>query len=315
MILVMGATGNVGSKITTNLLAQGRQVRCVARHFPNREAFKGADFAQGDANNVAFLTDAMRGCSSVFVMIPPNVAAEEMRFFQNKFGEVIAEAIEEAGIKKVVNLSSVGADLEKGTGPILGLHDQEERLNEITHADIVHLRPTSFMENLLNGIPSIIALNCYFGTVPADALVSMIATRDIATKATALLANPTFKGHNIEYLLGERDLTYREVIRVLGSAINKPALEYVEVPENEMKNYYIGAGISEDWAEGYLEMANALVDGSIGRTVIRSKENTTSTSIEEFARTTFLNAYKKALTEEEQKKQGPPKEPFAERHP
>lgn len=305
MILVMGATGNIGAKITTQLLALGQKVRCVARRFPNKEAFRGADLAQGDANNVSFLTDAMRGCSAVFTMIPPNMSAPEMRFYQNKFGEVVAEAIEEANIKKVVNLSSIGADLENGTGPILGLHDQEERLNEITHADIVHLRPAYFMENLLAGITSIISMNCYFGTIPADAPCAMIATRDIAARAAFLLMNPTFKSHSIEYLLGERDISHREIIRVLAQAISKPDLEYVEVPNQEMKNYYIGAGMSEDWANGMLETSEAIGNGTLAATIKRNKLNTTATSIEEFARTTFLDAYRKALATELQKKQGP----------
>lgn len=305
MILVMGATGNIGSKITTHLLAQGQKVRCVARRFPNKDTFRGADITQGDANNVSFLTDAMRGCSAVFTMIPPNMTAPEMRFYQNKFGEVVAEAIEEANIKKVVNLSSVGADLESGTGPVLGLHDQEERLNEIAHADIVHLRPAYFMENLLSGITSIISMNCYFGTIPADASCSMIATRDIAARAAFLLMSPTFKSHSVEYLLGERDITHREIIRVMGQAIGKPDLEYVEVPTQEMKNYLVGAGISEDWANGILETSEAIGNGTIAATIKRNKTNTTATSIEEFARTTFLDAYRKALATKLQKEQGP----------
>lgn len=305
MILVMGATGHIGSKIVTHLLANGQKVRCVARHFPNKEAFRGAEFAQGDANNVSFLNDAMRGCSAIFTMIPPNPSATEVRFYQNKFGEVIAEAIEEAGIKKVVNLSSVGADLESGTGPVLGLHDQEERLNEITHADIVHLRPTFFMENLIMGIPSIISMNRYFGTIPGDIPLGFVATRDIAARAAFLLMNPDFKSHNVEYLLGERDLSMDEAIRIVGQAIKKPELEYVEVPPQEMKNYMIGAGIAEDWADAYNELSEAFTNGTIAGTLQRDKLNTTATSMEEFARTTFLEAYNNAVAEDTKKKPRP----------
>lgn len=295
MIMVMGATGNIGSKITTHLLANGQKVRCVARKFPNKEAFRGAELAAGDANEVSFLMDCMHGCSAVFTMIPPNLSAPEARFYQNKFGEVIAEAIEEAGIKKVVNLSSIGADLESGTGPILGLHDQEERLNTITHADIVHLRPAYFMENLLMGIPSIISMNHFVGAFSPEVPIPMIATRDIATRAAFLLMNPDFKSHNVEYLLGERDLSFEEAIRIVGRVIDRPDLEYVEVPAVEMRNYMIGAGISPDWADSFNNMALVMSNGTILATVQRNKQNTTGTSLEEFARTTFLDAYKKAM--------------------
>ncbi|KHD89226.1 MAG: nucleoside-diphosphate sugar epimerase [Bdellovibrio sp. ArHS] len=300
MILVIGATGHIGSKIVTHLLAHGQKVRCVARHFPNKEDFQGAELAQGDANNVGFLMEAMRGCSAIFTLIPPNPQAEEVRFYQNKFGEVIAEAIEEAGIKKVVNLSSVGADLESGTGPILGLHDQEERLSEITHADIMHLRCTYFMENLIAGLPSIIGMNRMFGTINGEVPIPMVATRDIAARAAFLLMNPDFKSHNVEYLLGERDISMNEAAKILGRAIGHDDLEYVEVPPQEMRNYYIGAGLTEDWADVYLEMEEAFGNGTIAGTFQRDKVNTTATSLEEFARTTFADAFNKALARQNQ---------------
>lgn len=307
MILVMGATGQIGSKIVSHLLENKQKVRCVARSFPRKELFQGAELAIGDANNVSFMADVMRGCSAAFVMIPPNLQATEVRFYQNKIGEVIAEAIEEAGLKKVVNLSSVGADLESGTGPILGLHDQEERLNEITHADIVHLRPTYFMENFLAGIPSIISMNRYFGAMDGEIPLHMVATRDIAARAAFLLMNPDFKSHNVEYLLGPHEITHTEAVRALGNAIQKPDLEYVQVPAKDMKNYLLGAGLSEDWADQMIEMAEAFNNGTIAATITRDKTNTTATSIEDFAHTTFLETYRRAMSSDKSQRstQGP----------
>lgn len=301
MILVMGATGQVGSKITQRLLSEGHQVRCIARKFPNKELFKGAELCIGDANEVAFLSDSMRGCSAVFTLIPPNPTSEEARFYQNKFGEVVAEAIEEAGVKKVVNLSSVGANLESGTGPILGLHDQEERLNAITSADIIHLRCGYFMENYLKDIPSLISMNKIFSNVAADVPIPMIATRDIADRAAFLLANPEFDGKEVEYLLGQRDLSHNEAVKILGEALGKD-VEYVEVSPKEAKTAMIGAGISENWADEYVEMGEALSRGIITKTLSRDATNTTKTSFESFVRDTFVEAYNKALADENSRK-------------
>lgn len=295
MIFVMGATGHIGSKIVAQLLEDDQQVRCLARHFPDKKAFAGAELIEGDANDVATVTDSMRHCTAAFTMIPPDLKAAELRFSQNKIGEVIAEGIEESGIKKIVNLSSIGADLNSHTGPVLGLHDQEERLNEITHADIMHIRPAFFMENLLNGMSSIISMNRYFGTIPGETPIDMIATADIATHIAFLLMNPAFKGHNVDYLLGQRTLTFNEAVRALGMAIEKPDLEYVEVPEKEMLNYLIGAGLSQNVAEAMNELSRSTSNGSLGASVSHDKLNTTATSIEEFARTTFRAAYLAAL--------------------
>jgi uncharacterized protein YbjT (DUF2867 family) len=294
MILVMGATGHIGSKIIANLLTRGLKVRGLARHFPNPENFRGAELIHGDANNVSVLMDAMRDCSAVFTMIPPDPSATNPRYYQNKFGEVIAEAIEEAGVRKVVNLSSAGADQAEGTGPIVGLHDQEERLNEITHADIMHLRCGFFMENLLTSVPTIFSAKRIYGTLPGDLPMSFCATKDIADRATELLINPSFKGHNVEYVLGERDVTMDEVARIISAIMQMPGIEYAQLSDADMKGAMLGAGLTEGWADSYNEMNHAFVDGKIGKGIARTSRNTTPTSIEEFARTTFLEAAVKA---------------------
>ncbi|MEK2690026.1 NmrA family NAD(P)-binding protein [Bdellovibrio sp. GT3] len=295
MILVMGATGHVGSKIAMELLSQGHEVRLLARHFSNPEQFEGAEFVTGDANSVDTMMRALKDCSAAFVMIPPDIRAAEPRFHANKVGEVIAEAIEEAGVKHVVNLSSVGADLGSGTGPVLALRDQEDRLNKILGLNIVHLRSTFFMENLIQEIPTIIAMDRVFGIIHEDAPVDFVATKDIAARAAFLLAHPNFTSHNVEYLLGERTLTYREIARVLGQSIGKPTLEYAAVPDTELRNYMVGAGMSQTMAEELIELDHAASNGLLAGTYNRDKQNSTVTSIERFARSTFLNAYNHAV--------------------
>ncbi|NUN04253.1 MAG: NAD(P)H-binding protein [Bdellovibrio sp.] len=294
MILVMGATGHVGSKVVTHLLENAQQVRCVARKFPNKTLFAGAELAPGDANNVSFLADAMRGCNVVLTMIPSDVRTPDPRYYQNKMGEVIAEAIEEACIKKVVNLSSVGADLEAQTGPVLGLHDQEERLNAVTRAEIIHLRPTYYMENLLQGIPAIIKTNNFFGTIPADKPVSMVATIDVAARAAHWLMNPSFHGRSVEYILGERDVTFAEVVRVVAETIKKPELDYLEVPHEEMRRLLTESGMSEGWAKAFNDLNESIANGVFAGTIQRSQINTSSTSLEDFVRTEFVSAYMEA---------------------
>ena len=86
-------------------------------------------------------------------MIPPNFTAVDFRAYQNEVGNSIATGIIKAGVKFVVNLSSQGAEFPAGTGPIAGLHDQEERLNRLQGVNVLHLRATYFIENLLMNIP------------------------------------------------------------------------------------------------------------------------------------------------------------------
>ncbi|MNT43625.1 hypothetical protein D3C72_1801090 [compost metagenome] len=141
-------------------------------------------------------------------------------------------------------------------------------------------------------------MNRYFGMVAPEAQVPMVATRDIAARAAFLLMNPDFDGQNVEYILGERNVSHLEAVKAIGKAIGKEDLEYVETPEKEMKEHLIAAGLSEDWADSMIEMSHAGSNGSLTSTVSRDRANTTPTSIEEFARTTFLEAYNSAIEKE-----------------
>ena len=85
-------------------------------------------------------------------MIPPYYGTEDHRAYQNKIVENTARAVREAGVTHVIHLSSEGAELAAGTGPILGLRAHEQRLNGLAGVNVLHLRPADFMENLLMNI-------------------------------------------------------------------------------------------------------------------------------------------------------------------
>ena len=136
---VTGATGHVGKAAAERLKTQGHEVRLVSRS------------AGLSLEDVAALTRAFSGVDGVFLMIPPDFKAPDLRKRQNEFGEKLAEAARAAKVRRVVFLSSINGHLEDGTGPILGLHDMEERLNALGIIELVHLRPTFFMENHLQG--------------------------------------------------------------------------------------------------------------------------------------------------------------------
>src|SRR3990172_9135243 len=170
MYAIMGATGNVVGKVADILLGRGEKVRVLARSEDKLKPFKdrGADVAAGDASDARYLTKAFSGADAVFTIIPPNMTASDYRAFQNKVGESIATAIRNSGVKYVVNVSSLGADLPEGTGPIKGLHDQEQRLNKLEGVNILHLRPAYYMENLLWTIDMIISKGIIGETIKSD---------------------------------------------------------------------------------------------------------------------------------------------------
>jgi uncharacterized protein YbjT (DUF2867 family) len=290
MYAITGATGNIGSKVAEILLGRGEKVRVIGRDAARLRQFvnKGAEAAVGDLKDTAFLTGAFTGVTGAFAMIPPNYTAIDFRAYQNEIGSSIATAISKAGVKFVVNLSSQGADLPAGTGPILGLHDQEERLNRLPVVNVLHLRCTYFMENLLMNIPLINQLGFAGSAVRGDLKFAMIATRDIAARIAEHLVRQDFHGKVVNDLLGQRDLTLNEAISVIGHRVGHPDLKYVQFTYDDAVKGMVDSGLSPDVAGLFIEMSKAINDGLFA--VNRTAENTTPTSIEKFA-DTFAEAF------------------------
>jgi len=285
MFVITGATGHIGSQAAGRLLSRGEKVRVVGRHAGRLEPLVagGAEAAVGDLGDGAFLTEAFTGAAALFAMIPPNHGAQSFRGFQNEVGESIAAAITAAGVTHVVNLSSQGADLASGNGPILGLRDQEERLNRLAGVHVLHLRPAYFMENLMMSIPLILKTGMTGSAVRGDQPIAMIATCDIADRVAEHLVRRDFTGKGVEDLLGPRDLTLREATAIIGRAIGKPDLKYHQFNYTEAELGMLAMGMGRDAARLFIEMSRALNEGrfAVGRP--RTDRNTTGTTLEMFA--------------------------------
>jgi len=292
MYVITGATGNIGSKVADILLNAGEKVRVVGRNSAGLRRFvdRGAEAAVGNLKDGAFVTQAFRGAKAVFAMIPPDYSATDLRAYQNEVGANLANAIRDSRVGYVVNLSSQGADIPEGTGPILGLRDQEERLNKLEGVSVVHVRCTYFMENLLMSIP-LINERGYAGTpIRGDLEIAMIATRDIADFVAKQLVRWDVEGKYVRDLLGHRDVSHGYAFETIGREIGKPGLKYVRFSDGEATKWMRGMGISADVCRSYIEMCHAINDERFGVDLFRMDTDTTTTSIEEFA-TTFAEAF------------------------
>jgi uncharacterized protein YbjT (DUF2867 family) len=274
------------------LLNRGEKVRLISRDAARLQRFveRGAEPAVGDLLDVKFLGEAFKGAQAVFAMIPPNYGARDFRSYQNIVGNNIATAIDNARVTHVVNLSSQGADLPRGTGPILGLRDQEARLNDLREANVLHLRPTYFMENLLANIPLIHEKGIAGSAVRGDLRFAMIATRDIADRVVGHLLRRDFSGKSFRDLLGQRDLTMQEAFTIIGRRIGISDLRYVQFGYEEAARAMVGMGMSANVATLLVEMSRGLNAGLFAVNKPRDDENSTPTTIEEFAEL-FAAAY------------------------
>jgi uncharacterized protein YbjT (DUF2867 family) len=285
MYVITGATGNTGSIITEILLEAGKQVRVVGRSNEGLQFLvdMGAEACAGSLEDEDFLTGAFEGAAAVYAMIPPNLQVGNLRAYQNQVGVVIANAIKRAGVKYVVHLSSQGAELHDGTGPIAGLHDQEQRLNRIDGVNILHLRPTFFMENFFMYIPLIKEQGINGSPLQGDLPIPVISTSDIAVEAARYLLELDFTGMSVKDLLGQRDMTMIEMTQIIGKAIGKADLQYIQFPYEDAEKAMVESGLSQDAARSFIELQRGINGGIVIAGAQRTAENTTETTFEEFA--------------------------------
>ena len=292
MIVITGATGNTGSVAAEKLLAAGEKVRVVGRSAERLDRFaaKGAELFVGDVTNGDAMIRAFTGASAVYAMMPPVFAHPDPRGYQEQVSNELSAAVEKSGVKHVVALSSIGAEQAEGTGPIVGAHWLEQKLNRIAGLNVLHLRPGYFMENLFLYIGLIQKTGMVAGTARGDVPIPWIATRDIGEVAAEALRRRTWTGSRVRELLGPRDVNMDEVARILGQAVGK-RIPYTQLPAFVVKPAMVSMGISAAGADLILELDQATNAGRIKALAPRSEESATPTTLEQFVVEVFLPAY------------------------
>jgi uncharacterized protein YbjT (DUF2867 family) len=292
MITITGASGKTGSHLANVLLEKKVAIRCVGRdevhlsHFKN----KGAELFIGDQGNVDFLTKAFTGADVAYLLIPPNMQTSDFRAFYNEMGKVALEAINRSGVKKVVFLSSIGAEIDHDNGPVKGLYDVENMLRTLSTVDIAFLRPAYFMENTLGNIPLIKSQKINGGPSKGDVPFCLIATKDIAEKAAELILENKFTGHKIYDLFGDY-LSYKKITSIIGENIGIPALQYIEFTPEDSIFALVQMGLSRNLAESFVELSSGLSKKMLNPTTIGTDTPNTPTRYSEFVRDIFVPMY------------------------
>ena len=293
MFVVMGASGNTGHIVASNLLTRGQKVRVIGRNSAHLQPLtsKGAEPFIADVSDASALAKAFHGADSAYVMVPPNSASKDPLGYSDRVSDAIAGAVQSAGTKNVVALSSIGAELASGSGPVVGLHNLEQKLNKIGSANVLYLRCAYFMENTLPQANAIRQMGTVAGMLHPDLKIPMIATRDIGAVASDILLHPTIHGKQTRELLGQRDLSYSEVAAIIGKAIGKVDLKYVHLQDNQVRGALVQMGMSEPMANLLVEMMQGLNSGKMHALEPRTQQNSTPTSYETFVSELFVQAY------------------------
>ena len=270
--VVTGSTSDTSRVVAEKLLSAGHQVTAISR-------------AAGiSVDDQAALTEAFKGADGAYIMIPFDMKAPDLHRREMEVGANLAEALEKNKVRRVVLLSGSSAHLKKGTS--LGAALMEDRLDALNIPELVHLRCCWFMENFFKGLAFVqqAASGVFSSGFRGDVATPMIATGDIGQIAANILLEEPFVQPRVRELLGPRDYTMKEATQILGAAIGKPDLVYVQSSYEDAMKGMTAAGVSPSFAEAVTETARSFNQLQRWALEERSGQNTTPTTLESFAK-------------------------------
>jgi uncharacterized protein YbjT (DUF2867 family) len=262
--IVTGSLGNISKPLAEKLIAAGHRVTVVsskAEKVAQIEAL-GAKAEIGSVDDIAFLTATFMGADAVYTMVPPNFGAGDWKKYIGGIGENYAESIKASGVKNVVNLSSVGAHMPDGCGPVSGLYFVEKALNALSGVNVRHLRPGFFYTNFLGNIGMIRQMGIIGANYGEGSKLALVHPDDIAEAAFGELSGLSFTGKSIRYVVSDEKTTH-QVANILGKAIGKPDLPWVNFKDEDLLAGLLNAGLPDEIAKNYVEMGSAMRSGEM----------------------------------------------------
>jgi uncharacterized protein YbjT (DUF2867 family) len=286
--VITGGAGNISKPLALQLLKAGNEVTVIGRNPANLKELTdaGSKAAIGSVEDVDFLTSVFTGADAVYTMVPPVHNVTDWKTHIGSIGQHYAEAIKAAGIKYVVNLSSIGAHLPGGVGPVSGLYRVEQVLNALTGVNIKHLRPAYFYNNLFGNIGMMKGMGIIGGNFAVkEALFPIVAPADIAAAAAEELLALNFSGHSVRYIASD-EVSTDQIASALGSAVGKPELAWVKFTDEQALGGMIQAGLPEEIAKNYAEMNRAIDTGEMsGDYFLHRPATLGKTKLQDFAKT------------------------------
>lgn len=263
--VITGGAGNISRPLAEKLLSEGHQVTVVGRTASKLQVLvdKGAVAAIGSVEDPAFLEKAFLGADAVYTMVPPNFTATDLKEYAERVVLNYARAISANKIKYVVNLSSMGAHLLTGAGPVSGLARGERALNALKDVNVRHLRPAYFYQNLLGNVGMARQMNIIGAnfSLPSGKF-PLTDPSDIAQAAAEELINLDFTGHTVRYIASEETGT-ATIAEMIGKEIGKPGLQWVKFPDDQALNGLQQAGLADEVARNYVELGQAIDSGKM----------------------------------------------------
>jgi uncharacterized protein YbjT (DUF2867 family) len=241
MYAVTGITGKVGAAVARSLLSADQPVRAVVRDALKGAAWAnlGCDIAIADLADARALAAAFEGTEGVFAMLPPVFDPAPGFPEARGFIEPLYTALAKAKPKRVVALSTIGADApQPNLLNALGL--MEDALKALP-MPVAFLRAAWFMENAAWDIASAREgkIQCYLQ--PLDRPIPMVATDDVGRTAAALLQEH-WKGQRVVELEGAKRVSSNALADAFAKALAQP-VRAEAVPRDRWESMFRAQGM------------------------------------------------------------------------
>ncbi|WP_255416126.1 NAD(P)H-binding protein [Reichenbachiella sp. MSK19-1] len=264
-VTLAGSLGHIGRPLTQELVQKGYSVTVISSNAERQKDIEamGATAAIGSIEDVDFITSAFTGADAVFCMVPPANYFDhdlDLLAYYKDLGNNYAQAITQSGVKKVVNLSSIGAHMKEGNGILQDTFYVESILNALpSDVAMTHVRPTEFYYNLLPQVHSAKAHGFIASNIGGEVVNAWVSPSDIASVIAEEITSP-LAGQTVRYVTSD-ELTYNELAAILGEAIGNPDLKWVTITDEQMREGLAAAGMQPAIAEGMMEMYAAINSG------------------------------------------------------
>lgn len=274
-IIITGSLGHISKPLTKQLVQKGHAITVISSNPEKQKDIEilGANAAIGSLEDVDFLVKTFTGADAVYCMIPPNNYFDQnldLIEYYRTLGRNYAQAISQSGVRRVVNLSTIGGHLEKGSGILLGAHHVQNILNELpSDVAITHMRPTSFFYNLYGYADMIKNQGCIMANYGTETKIPWVSPLDIADAVAEEIVTP-FAGRRVRYVASE-ELSGEETATILGAAMGKPDLKWILVTDEQTLNGLVAAGMNKQIAAGLVEMYASLQSGLLSEDYFRNR--------------------------------------------
>jgi uncharacterized protein YbjT (DUF2867 family) len=265
-ITVTGSLGNISRPMVEQLVARGHQVHVITSNATRAAEIHslGAVPLVGQLEDDAFMAQAFRDSDAVYLMVPPNFQAPDYNAFTTAVQQNYVKALTSAGVRHVVNLSSIGSALA-GQSPLDHYQNLEAFLDKLSDVNVLHLRPGGFYSNFYGSMDMIRHMGIVRNNFPGNVSLMMSDPRDIAEAAVEALHTLSFQGKSHHYIISDRK-TGDQVAQLLGAAVGKPDLKWVEFSDEQLLQALLQHGFSKDAAQYYIvDMGIAIREGLLER--------------------------------------------------